>query len=68
MLIIILQTVLFIKLDSAAATPFSQAQSKYFNDHEWFGASFHDLVMPLFLFVVGAMITTIGGCGIRYLL
>ena len=56
------------KLESAVCTPFTRALSKQFDDHEWFGSSLHDVVMPLILFVVGAAITTIGGLGTRYLL
>jgi predicted acyltransferase len=56
MLLIIFAGRFFRALNQGAETPFTQSLAKQFTHPEWFGFHFWDLVMPLFLFVVGAVI------------
>jgi len=56
MLFIILLDHLFNSINVGAQTPFTQALAKQFDHPEWFGSTVYDIVMPLFLFIVGAAI------------
>ena len=56
MLLIIFLGRFFRALNQGADIPFTQSLAEQFTHPEWFGFHFWDLVMPLFLFVVGAVI------------
>lgn len=56
MLMIIFADRFFYALNSAAGSPFTLALAEQFNHPDWFGSAFYDIIMPLFLFVVGAVI------------
>ncbi|WP_420603326.1 acyltransferase family protein [Flagellimonas sp.] len=56
MLLIIFADHFFFNLNEGAQTSFTAALAKQFNHPEWFGSTFYDIIMPLFLFVVGAVI------------
>ena len=56
MLLIIFAGQFFRSLNQGADIPFTQSLANQFTHPEWFGFHFWDLVMPLFLFVVGAVI------------
>ncbi|WP_420321093.1 acyltransferase family protein [Flagellimonas sp.] len=56
MLLIIFADHFFYNLNKGAGTPFTEALAKQFSHPEWFGSTFYDIIMPLFLFVVGAVI------------
>jgi len=56
MLLIIFADRFFIGLNNGAGTPFTSALAIQFDHPEWFGSTFYDIIMPLFLFVVGAVI------------
>ncbi len=56
MLLIIFLGRFFRGLNMGADIPFTQSLANQFTHPEWFGFHFWDLVMPLFLFVVGAVI------------
>ena len=56
MLFIIFADRFFRTLNKAAGTSFTETLAKQFNHPEWFGSTFYDIIMPLFLFVVGAVI------------
>ncbi len=46
----------FNTLHKAANTSFTATLAEQFEHPEWFGSTFYDIIMPLFLFVVGAVI------------
>lgn len=46
----------FINLNMASKTPFTNALATQFDHPEWLGSHFYDIIMPLFLFVVGVVI------------
>ena len=56
MLLIIFADQFFWHLNKGVNTPFTASLTKQFNHPEWFGSTFYDIIMPLFLFVVGAVI------------
>lgn len=56
MLMIIVADRFFAQLHQAADTPVTAAVAGQFNHPEWFGSTAYDIIMPLFLFVVGAVI------------
>ena len=56
MLFIIFLDHFFQALNVGVGSPFTNALAKQFDHPEWFGSSLYDIVMPLFLFVVGAAI------------
>lgn len=56
MLIIIFLDHFFNALNVGVGSPFTQALARQFDHPEWFGSTFYDIVMPLFLFIVGAAI------------
>ncbi len=56
MFLIIFADRFFINLGKAADTPFTNFLATQFDHPEWFGFHFYDIIMPLFLFVVGAVI------------
>lgn len=56
MLMIVFADRFFINLHKGANTPFTGFLAEQFDHPEWFGFHFYDIVMPLFLFVVGAVI------------
>ena len=56
MLMIIYAGRFFWGLNRGTDIPFTQFLAKQFSHPEWFGFHFWDIVMPLFLFVVGAVI------------
>lgn len=56
MLLIIFADRFFIGLHEGAGTSFTASLAKQFDHPEWFGSTFYDIIMPLFLFVVGAVI------------
>ena len=56
MLFIIFLDHFFQALNVGVCSPFTNALAKQFDHPEWFGSSLYDIVMPLFLFVVGAAI------------
>ncbi|WP_299157958.1 DUF5009 domain-containing protein [uncultured Eudoraea sp.] len=56
MLLIIFADRFFINLNEGAGTSFTESLAKQFDHPEWFGSTFYDIIMPLFLFVVGAVI------------
>lgn len=56
MLFIIFLDHFFNALNVGVGSPFTQALAKQFDHPEWFGSTVYDIVMPLFLFIVGAAI------------
>ncbi|WP_236974009.1 acyltransferase family protein [Membranihabitans maritimus] len=56
MLMIIFLDQFFKNLHRGADTAFTGVMAQQFNHPEWFGFHFYDIIMPLFLFVVGAVI------------
>jgi predicted acyltransferase len=56
MLFIIFLDHFFQALNVGVGSPFTNALAKQFDHPEWFGSSVYDIVMPLFLFIVGAAI------------
>ncbi|MEH6681263.1 MAG: DUF5009 domain-containing protein [Sediminicola sp.] len=56
MLMIIFLDRFFYSLNQGAETPFTRALATQFEHPEWFGFHVYDMVMPLFLFVVGVVI------------
>ncbi len=56
MLIIIFADRFFYSLHRGVGSPFTEFLARQFEHPEWFGSTFYDIVMPLFLFVVGAVI------------
>ncbi len=56
MLLIIFIDHFFNALNVGVGSPFTNAVAKQFDHPEWFGSSLYDIVMPLFLFIVGAAI------------
>lgn len=56
MLCIIFIDHFFNALNVGVGSPFTQALAKQFDHPEWFGSTIYDIVMPLFLFIVGAAI------------
>jgi predicted acyltransferase len=56
MLLIIFADRFFISLNRGAGTSFTESLANQFDHPEWFGSTFYDIIMPLFLFVVGAVI------------
>lgn len=56
MLFIIFLDHFFKALNVGVGSPFTKALAKQFDHPEWFGSSLYDIVMPLFLFIVGAAI------------
>ncbi len=56
MLLIIFADRFFAQLHAGAQTPFTAFLATQFDHPEWFGSTFYDIIMPLFLFVVGAVI------------
>jgi predicted acyltransferase len=56
MLLIVFLGRFFRGLNTGADIPFTRSLAEQFTHPEWFGFHFWDLVMPLFLFVVGAVI------------
>ena len=56
MLMIVLADQFFLKLHRGSASDFTAALARQFSHPEWFGFRFYDIIMPLFLFVVGAVI------------
>ena len=56
MLFIIFLDHFFNAINVGVGSPFTKAVAKQFDHPEWFGSSLYDIVMPLFLFIVGAAI------------
>lgn len=56
MLMIIFADQFFIGLNKGAKLPITQILAEQFDHPAWFGFHFYDIIMPLFLFVVGAVI------------
>lgn len=56
MLMIIFVEHFVIALNEGFETPFTMALEEQFEHPEWLGSTFYDIIMPLFLFVVGAVI------------
>jgi predicted acyltransferase len=56
MLFIIVLDHFFSALNVGVKSLFTMAVAKQFDHPEWFGSSLYDIVMPLFLFIVGAAI------------
>lgn len=56
MLLIIFMDKFFIDLDKGVNSNFTHSLAKQFDHPEWLGSTFYDIVMPLFLFLVGAVI------------
>lgn len=56
MLMIIFADRFFASLHKGAGTPFTGFFAEQFDHPDWFGSTFYDIIMPLFLFVVGAVI------------
>jgi len=56
MLFIIFLDHFFNALNVGVGSPFTKALAKQFDHPEWFGSTLYDIVMPLFLFIVGAAI------------
>ena len=56
MLMIIFADRFFAYLHQGAQTEFTQTLATQFEHPEWFGFHFYDIIMPLFLFVVGVVI------------
>jgi len=56
MLFIIFIDHFFNAINVGVRSPFTEALAKQFDHPEWFGSTIYDIVMPLFLFIVGAAI------------
>ena len=56
MLMIVLADQFFSKLNKGVGSDFTAALARQFSHPEWLGFRFYDIIMPLFLFVVGAVI------------
>ena len=56
MLMIIFGARFFRGLNRGADIPLTQFFAEQFSHPKWFGFHFYDIIMPLFLFVVGAVI------------
>ena len=56
MLLIIFADQFFFALNTGVNTPFTKALAKQFEHPDWLGSAFYDIIMPLFLFVVGVVI------------
>lgn len=56
MLMIIFADRFFYTLHQGAKTPLTESLANQFDHPEWFGSTFYDIIMPLFLFVVGVVI------------
>ena len=56
MLLIVFADQFFLKLNKGVGSDFTLALANQFVHPEWFGFRFYDIIMPLFLFVVGAVI------------
>ena len=56
MFLIIFADSFFNSLHCGFGTPFTEFLAIQFRHPEWLGSTFYDIVMPLFLFVVGAVI------------
>jgi predicted acyltransferase len=56
MLMIIFADRFFFSLNSAAGTPLTGYLQNQFMHPDWFGSHLYDIIMPLFLFIVGAVI------------
>ena len=56
MLMIVLADQFFSKLNKGVGSDFTAALARQFSHPEWLGFRFYDIIMPLFLFVVGALI------------
>ena len=56
MLLIIFADRFFITLHKGADSTFTQSLANQFDHPDWLGSAFYDIIMPLFLFVVGAVI------------
>lgn len=56
MLFIIFIDHFFSALNVGVRSPFTEALAKQFDHPEWLGSTIYDIVMPLFLFIVGAAI------------
>lgn len=56
MLFIILLDNLFNSINVGVGSDFTKAVAQQFDHPEWFGSTIYDIVMPLFLFIVGASI------------
>lgn len=56
MLLIIFADKFFIGLHKGVQSPITKSLAMQFDHPEWLGSSFYDIVMPLFLFIVGAVI------------
>lgn len=56
MLMIIFADRFFSTLHNGSGSEFTQSLANQFDHPEWFGSTFYDIIMPLFLFVVGAVI------------
>ena len=56
MLMIVLADQFFSKLNKGVNSDFTAALARQFSHPEWLGFRFYDIIMPLFLFVVGAVI------------
>ena len=56
MLMIVLADQFFSKLNDGVALDFTAFLSRQFTHPEWFGFRFYDIIMPLFLFIVGLVI------------
>jgi predicted acyltransferase len=56
MLFIIFLDHFFSALNVGVGSPFTKALARQFDHPEWLGSTVYDIVMPLFLFIVGAAI------------
>ena len=56
MLMIVLADQFFSKLNKGVDSDFTAFLSRQFTHPEWFGFRFYDIIMPLFLFIVGLVI------------
>lgn len=56
MLMIIFADRFFMHLHKGAASNYTATMAEQFQHPEWFGFHFYDIIMPLFLFIVGAVI------------
>ena len=56
MLMIVLADQFFSKLNKGVGSDFTSALARQFTHPDWLGFRFYDIIMPLFLFVVGAVI------------
>lgn len=56
MLMIVLADQFFSKLNNGVGSDFTAALARQFSHPEWLGFRFYDIIMPLFLFLVGAVI------------